>query len=361
MLPQWVQLLLILMQEYWSTRRSAQIQFLTLQVELLKQKLPGNRVILSPEDRERLLRAGAILNHEVHDVMGIVSVKTYQQWLRDQAAGKQPRRVGRPRLTASLRVLILRMARENAGWGMRRIVGELRKLALTPSRSSIRRILVDEGLLPDPGRHAPKGVVTPWRTFVAAHVNTMVACDFFCKKVWTPLGTKLAYVLVFVHLESRKVFASPATLHPTGEWMQQQSRNVRMWAEDQGIDLRFLIHDHDTKFTQAFDETFKREDGGIVHTPVMAPIANCYAESWIGSLKRECLNHLFCFSLGHLDHITQTYVHYHNTVRHHQGLGNVTIPQTGLPPTVCTATPTGKIHKKEWLGGLLKHYYRKAA
>lgn len=73
--------------------------------------------------------------------MGIVSVKTYQQWLRDQVAGKSPR----------------------------------------PSRSSIRRVLVDEGILPDPGRHAPKGVVTPWRTFVAAHVSTMVACDFFCK------------------------------------------------------------------------------------------------------------------------------------------------------------------------------------
>ena len=115
----------------------------------------------------------------MHEVIGIVSVKTYQQWLRDQAAGKRPRRVGRPRLTPSLRDLIARMARENVSWGMRRIVGELRKLALTPSRSSIRRVLVDEGLLPDPGRHAPKGVVTPWRTFVAAHVNTMVACDFF--------------------------------------------------------------------------------------------------------------------------------------------------------------------------------------
>ena len=90
-------------------------------------------------------------------------------------------------------------------------------------------------------------------------MNTMVACDFFCKKVWTPLGTKLAYVLVFVHLGSRRVFASPATLHPNSDWMQQQSRNLRMWAEEQAIDLRFLIHDRDTKFTEAFDESFKRE------------------------------------------------------------------------------------------------------
>ena len=87
---------------------------------------------------------------------------------------------GVPRLSADVRHLVLRLAKENVGWGLRRIFGELRKLALRPSRSSIRRVLVDEGVLPDPNRLAPKGVVTPWRTFVAGHVNTMVACDFFC-------------------------------------------------------------------------------------------------------------------------------------------------------------------------------------
>ena len=279
--------------------------------------------------------------------------------------------MGRPRLTASVRELILRLARENTGWGMRRIVGELRKLALTPSRSSARRVLVQEGVLPDPDRHAPRGVVTPWRTFVAMHLNTMVACDFFCKAAWTPVGRKVAYVLVFIHLGSRKVFATPSTLHPTGEWMQQQARNVSMWADEQKLDLRYLIHDRDTKFTAAFDEHFRQGDGqpghpGVVKTPFMAPLANAYAESWIGSLKRECLNHFFCFSLGHLDHITQRYVGYHNTVRPHQGLGNVPPPpvsllQRGQPPPTAIGPPVGRIRCQQWLGGLLKHYYRQAA
>ena len=97
----------------------------------------------------------------------------------------------------------------------------------------------------------------------------------------------------------------------------------------------------------------------MVKTPYLAPIANCYAGSWIGSFKRECLNHLFCFSLGHLDHITQTYVHYHNEVRPHQVLGNVTIPQAGQPPPACTGSPAGRIRRQQWLGGLLTHYYRK--
>ena len=97
-------------------------------------------------------------------------------------------------------------------------------------------------MLPDPDRRAPKGVTTSWRTFVAAHMNTMVASDFFCKNVWTPVGRQVAYCLAFIHLESRRVFLSPSTYNPTGEWMQQQARNATMWMEDEGIQLRFLIH-----------------------------------------------------------------------------------------------------------------------
>jgi len=106
--------------EYFTTRRSGQIQFLKLQIELLKKKLPGNRVILSPEDRALLMKAGAEIEHDVHDVLGIVSVKTYKQWLRDQAAGKEAKRVGRRRIAESLRELIVYMAKENVGWGLSR-------------------------------------------------------------------------------------------------------------------------------------------------------------------------------------------------------------------------------------------------
>lgn len=142
--------------EAWSPRRVARIRFLQAQVELMRQKMPGNRVTLTPQERSRLLKLGASLAHRVDDLIGIVSVKTYKRWLREQREGKVPGRVGRPRrMTSLLRELILRLARENAGWGVRRIVGKLRKLALTPSRSSVRRVLVDEGPLPDPDRQAP--------------------------------------------------------------------------------------------------------------------------------------------------------------------------------------------------------------
>ena len=134
-----------------------------------------------------------------------------------------------------------------------------------------------------------------------------------------------------------------------------------MWAEDEGIDIRFLIHDRDRKFSEDFDEYFRREDGGPVKTPRQSPIANCYIESWIGSLKRECLNHFFCFSLRQLDYIVQTYASYHNKYRPHQGLGNTPPGATQLWPRRWKEINSGEIHCKQWLGGLLGHYYRKAA
>jgi len=197
--------------------------------------------------------------------------------------------------------------------------------------------------------------------FLAMHMNVMVACDFFCKTVWTPLGRRTAYVLSFIHLGSRKVFLSPSTCNPTGKWMRQQARNVSMWAEDEGIDIRFLIHDRDSKFTEAFDEHFRRADGGAVRTPYQAPIANSFVESWIGSLKRECLNHFFCFSLRQLDHIVQTYAQYHNELRPHQGLGNRPPGTREGLSLLTTEVELKSIQCQHWLGGLLKHYSRQAA
>jgi len=358
MVPHWFSTFIMLLAEKWSARRDAQIRFLKLQIELMQKKLPGNRVILAPEDRLRLMRIGGELDHQVHDVIGIVAVKTYRTWIREQKQGKQQGRVGRPRrITESLRKLIIRMARENVGWGVRRIVGELKKLALRPSRSSVRRVLVDEGMLPDPDRHAPKGVMTPWRIFMKMHLNSMVACDFFCKTIWTPFGKRTAHCLMFIHLGSRKVFTSMSTYNPTGEWVQQQARNLSMWLEDEGLDIKYLLHDRDTKFTERFDAFFDRDDGRVVYSPFKAPIANSFAESWIGSLKRECLNHFACFSLGHLDHVTQTYVRYYNTHRPHQSLGNV--PLNGYDPP--EQLPPESVERQQFLGGLLNHYYRKAA
>ena len=161
MLPRWLSSLLLLFQEAWSARRDAHIRFLKLQVEMLRTRLPGNRVIPDPAERRRLLKIGVEIGHAVEHTLDIIHIKTYRRWLREQRDGCQVGKVRRPRLTKALRELIIRLAKESLGWGARRIVGELKKLAVRASRSSVRRVLVDEKMLPDPDRHAPKGVQTP--------------------------------------------------------------------------------------------------------------------------------------------------------------------------------------------------------
>ncbi len=130
-----------MLQEAWSARRDAQIRFLKLQVEILRYRLPGNRVIPDPLERRRLLKIGAEMGHAVEHTLDIIHIKTYRRWLREEQGGRQARKVGRPRLTKSLRELIVKLARENLGWGARRILGELKKLAVKASRSSVRRVL----------------------------------------------------------------------------------------------------------------------------------------------------------------------------------------------------------------------------
>jgi len=358
----WLYILPYLIQEAGTARRDARIRFLVAQVEILRRKLGGNRVIPSPDDRARLLAIGAEFNHDVAGVIGIVTRQTYSRWVVEQREGRTPRQVGRPRVSRNVRALIKRLAKENGSWGYRRILGELRKLRVRVGRSSIRRILKDAGLTPSPTRRS-RGEETTWQKFIRLHMSTLVACDFFTKAVVTPLGIRTAYCLAFIHVGSRRVFLSPATYHPHGGWVEQQARNVTMWLDESNIEPRFLLRDRDTKYSKAFDCVFQNAGIRRLRTPVRAPDANAFAEAWIGAIKRECLNHFMCFSLGHLNHINQEFVRFHNRYRPHQGLGNRTVPEfVNGPPCnqSLTETDVGRVRCQRFLGGLLRHYQRAA-
>lgn len=359
----WLYAVLHLLFAAGAARRDARVRFLLAQVQILRRKLGGNRVIPSPDDRAWLLAVGQELGHNVADIIGIVTPQTYSRWVVEQREGRKPKRVGRPTLARNLRELIKRLARENDGWGYRRILGELRKLRLRVGRSSVRRILKEAGLTPSPHRRG-RAEETVWRKFIRLHLNTMVACDFFAKSVLTPLGVRVANGLAFIHLGTRKVHLSPATYHPHERWVQQQARNALMWLEDNGLTARFIVHDRDSKFSSGFDRVFASAGIRRVRTPRLAPDANAFAESWIGSLKRECLNHFLCFSLGHLDHIASQFVRYYNAHGPHQSLGNRTLPEAaaGAPKELAAdlAPPLGRVRCRRFLGGLLRHYYHAA-
>jgi putative transposase len=176
-------------------------------------------------------------------------------------------RPGRPSIDVTTRELVLRLARENSRWGYQRIVGELSKLGLPVSPSTVRRLLAKAGLDPAPRRSGPS-----WRDSCARRPS-VVACDFFT--VETALLRRY-YVLFLIELRTRRVYISGATPNPNGEWVTQQARNLSVGGAVE--DVRFLIRDRDAKFTGGFDEVCRTDGVEVILTPFRSPQANAHAE-----------------------------------------------------------------------------------
>ena len=176
-----------------------------------------------------------------------------------------------------VRDLVLPLARENPCWGYPRIAGELRKLGLAVSPSTVRRLLLAAGLRPAPRRAGPS-----WRAFLRQQAASVIACDFFTVET---LSLRRFYVLFFIELESRRVYLAGCTGNPTGAWVTQQAHNLSF----SGVlgRTRFLIHDRDSKFTAAFDEVFRSEEIKVIHTPIRAPRANAYATRFVRTSARS--------------------------------------------------------------------------
>jgi putative transposase len=198
-------------------------------------------------------------------------------------------------------------------------------------------------------------------TFIEAHMDSIVATDLFTKTIWTWKGRFEAYCLFFIHLGTRRVYCSPVTFNPHEEWMMQQARNAAMWMEDEGIDMRFLIHDRDTKYSKRFRRFFRDivrpRKGAVIRTHIESPRMNAFAEAFVATLRRECLGNFVCVSLDQLDHIINSYLRHYLTERPHQGrdIGNEVIAPDFTP------SAHGEIRCRSSLGGMLRHYYRKAA
>ncbi|MGH3085497.1 MAG: hypothetical protein ACRDNP_15840, partial [Gaiellaceae bacterium] len=194
--------------------------------------------------------------------------ETLLRWHRQLVARRWTyahRGPGRPPLESSLRALILRLGHENPHWGYKRIVGELKGLGFTVSATSVRKVLLEEGLQPAPARSQ-----SSWRAFLRAQAGSMLACDFLT--VETAFLQRI-YVLFFISLATRRIEYVACTSNPDGGWVAQQARNLIMRFGDEQP-FRFLIHDRDTKFAHAFDEVFRTEGIRVIRTPIQAPNAN---------------------------------------------------------------------------------------
>ena len=154
----------------------------------------------------------------------------------------------------------------------------------------------------------------------------------------------------------RRVHLAGITAHPTGAWVTQQARNLLMDLGDRAEQFRFLIRDRDNKFNPAFDAVFTGADIRILRTPARAPRANAIAERFIGTLRRECLDHLLITGPRHLAVVLHEYLEHYNTHRPHRSLGQ-------LPPAGRTPPPSGataRSLRRDRLGGLLHEYVQVA-
>jgi len=283
-----------------------------------------------------------------------VQPETIRRWHRSLLARRWTyphRRPGRPATGAGVRALIVRLARENPGWGYRRIQGELAGLGIRIAASTVWSILRQAGIEPAPRRSSET-----WSEFLRAQASGIVACDFFT--VDTVLFRRL-YALVFIELATRQVYLAGVTANPTGDWATQQARNIVETFVERAEPTRFLIHDRDSKSTAAFDEVFRSDGIRTIRTPVRAPRANAFIERWIGTVRRECLDRLLIVNRRHLERVLPVYIAHYNEHRPHRSNGQRPPTPATLPGAQTIAAPD-RVRRRDLLGGLI-HEYKEAA
>jgi transposase InsO family protein len=339
------------------SEREKEIEILVLRHQLRVLERQVARPQLEEADRALLAAFSRVLPRAAWKRSFFVTPGTVLRWHREAVARRWTyphRRPGRPATPAAIRELVVRLARENPGWGHRRIQGELVGLGIKLAASTVWKILKEAEIEP-----APRRLETSWSEFLRAQAASILECDFLTVDT---LLLKRFYVLFFIELATRRVHLAGIATNPDGRWVTQQARNLLMQLGDEGVHPLFLVRDRDSKFTREFDEVFRSEGIRVIRAPVRAPTARAHAERWVGSVRRECLDRLLILGRRHLQQILRTYALHYNEHRPHRALGQ----RPPLGAASSAGEPIGevidldRVRRHDRLGGLI-HEYRLAS
>jgi putative transposase len=324
------------------SRAALELKLIVLQHQLavLHRQRPG-RPQLSPLDRLLWVLLYRIWP-PVIDAMVLVKPATVIKWHRKGFRFYwrwRSRRPGRPRISAETRDLIRRMSIANPLWGAPRIHGELLKLGINISQATVGRCMPWRPKVPSP----------TWRSFLRNHLPDIAAIDMF---VVTTATFRLLYALIVLSLDRRQVVHFAVTANPTQDWLAQQMTEAFPW----DTAPRYLQRDRDKSYGPAFGHRVRAMGITEVITAPRSPWQNPYAERLIGSIRRECLDHVIIFNERHLRRVLSSYFQYHHDSRTHLSLCK-DCPR----PRPIQSPSAGNIIAFPEVGGLHHRYERQAA
>jgi putative transposase len=311
------------------------------QLAVLRRQRPG-RPQLSSLDRLLWVLLYRIWP-KVIDTMVLVKPATVIEWhrkgFRFYWRWRSRRRPGRPRISPEIRDLIRRMSKANPLWGAPRIHGELLKLGIKISQATVGRWMPWRPKVPSP----------TWRSFLCNHLPDIVAIDMFVVATAT---FQLLYALIVLSHDRRRVVHFAVTPNPTQDWLSRQVTEAFPW----DTAPRYLLRDRDASYGPAFRHRVRAMGITEVITAPRSPWQNPYVERLIGSIRRECLDHIIILNECHLRRVLSSYFQYHHDARTHLSLGK-DCPR----PRAIQSPSEGNIIAFPEVGGLHHRYERRAA
>src|SRR6266536_2634530 len=335
--------LILMLRSSFRTRARMQIEILALRHQLAVLQRRKKRVRLGAGDRllwvilSRLWKqwrsAIVIVKPETVIAWHRKGFRLYWRW--KSSRGK----CGRPRVSLETRELIRQMSKANPLWGAPRIHGELLKLGIEISQATVAKYMSRQGKAPSQS----------WHTFLENNVQQIVATDFLVVRT---VSFGLLFVFVVVGHYRRRAIHFNVTAHPTAEWTARQIAEAFPWDSAP----RYLLHDRDCIYAAAFHQRVGEMGILEVLTAPRSPWQNAYAERFIGSLRRECLDHIIIFNESSLKRILKTYFEYYQHSRTHLSL------EKDAPASRAVQLPElGKVIELPQVGGLHHRYERRAA